>query len=159
MSEENKAIVRRLVDELWTKGSLSLADELFADNYSHHDPSTPDFGLGPEAEKKRVALYRVAFPDLQFTIEDMVAEGDTVTYRWSSTGTHLGPLNVIPPSEKKVSVSGMTFYRFAAGKIVEGWVNWDSLTLLQELAVVPVIIKKLNDQRPQAEWHTAKTGS
>jgi steroid delta-isomerase-like uncharacterized protein len=159
MSEENKAIVRRLVDELWAKGNLSLADELFASNYFHHDPSTPEFGLGPEAEKKRVTLYRTAFPDLQFTIEDMVAERDTVTYRWSSTGTHQGPLSVIPPSGRKVSVSGMTFYKFAGGRIVEGWVNWDSLTLLQELAVVPVIIKKLNDQRPEAEWHTVKSGS
>jgi steroid delta-isomerase-like uncharacterized protein len=116
--------------------------------------------LGPEGEKKRATFYRTAFPDLQFTIEDMIAEGDTVTYRWSSTGTHLGPLSVIAPSGKKVNVSGMTFVRFADGKIVEGWVNWDTFSLLQQLGVVPVIIKKVDDDhKPHAEWHTAKSGS
>ena len=149
MSEENKVIVRQSIEELWTKGNLSMADELFSENYTYHDPSTLEFGQGPEGEKKRVTYYRTAFPDLQFTIEDMTAEGDTVTCRWSSTGTHQGPLRV----------SGMTFAKLAGGKIVEGWVNWDTLSLLQQLGVVPVIIKKFDgDEKPHAEWHTAKSG-
>jgi steroid delta-isomerase-like uncharacterized protein len=159
MSEENKAIVRRSIEELWTKGNLPAADELFTESYIHHDPSTPDFGGGPEGEKKRVMFYRTAFPDLQFIIEQMIGENETVTCRWSSTGTHRGPLNVIAPSGKKVSVSGMTFCRLAGGKIVEAWVNWDTLSLLQQLGVVPTLIKKLDDQRPHGEWHTAQSGS
>jgi len=159
MPDENKAIVRRLIEELWTNGNLSVADELFSENYTHHDPSTPDFGPGPEGEKKRVTHYRTAFPDLQFTIEDIISEDDIVTCRWSSTGTHLGPLSVIAPSGKKVAVSGMTFTRLAGEKIVEAWVNWDTLTLLQQLSVVPVIIKKVEDERLHAEWHTAKSSS
>jgi steroid delta-isomerase-like uncharacterized protein len=155
MSTENKGIVRRLVEELWTKGNLSVADELFFESYTHHDPSTPDFEKGPEGEKKRLLFYRTAFPDLQFTIEDMIGEGETVTCRWSSTGTHQGPLSVIAPSGKRVSVSGMTFVKFAGGKIVEGWVNWDTFSLLQQLGVVPIIIKKLEDQNAHAKWHTA----
>ena len=83
MSEHNKAIVRRLFAELWNTGNLSVADEIFAPNYSHHDPSTPDFGRGPESEKKRATLYRTAFPDLHLTIEDVIAEGETVMTRWS----------------------------------------------------------------------------
>jgi hypothetical protein len=65
MSEGNKFVIRRSFEELWNKGNLSLADELFDPNYAHHDPSTPDVGRGPEGEKKRVALYRTAFPDLR----------------------------------------------------------------------------------------------
>ena len=67
MSENNKAIVRRLIEEVWNKGNLSLVDELFTTNYEHHDASSPDFGRGPESEKLRVTLYRSAFPDLRVT--------------------------------------------------------------------------------------------
>jgi predicted ester cyclase len=106
-----------------------------------------------------VTFYRTAFPDLQFTIEDMIAEGDTITWRWSSTGTHQGPLSVIAPSGKKASVAGTTFARVVGGKIVESWVNWDTFGLLQQLGVVPAIIKtQEDDQRPHAGWHTAKSG-
>jgi len=141
MSEENKAIVRRLMDEVWTKGNLPLVDQIISVNYKHHDSSTPDFGPGPEGEKKRVTLYRSAFPDLQFNLDDVIAEGDTVLVRWSSHGTHRGPLSGIAPSGKKANVSGMTLARFAGGKMVEGWVNWDALGLLQQLDVVPAPFK------------------
>jgi steroid delta-isomerase-like uncharacterized protein len=141
MSEENKAIVRRLMEEVWTKGNLSLVDQLISANYTHHDTSTPDFGPGPEGEKKRVTLYRSAFPDLQFTVEDVIAEGDTVSIRWSSQGTHKGPLSGIAPSGKKASISGMTLARLADGKVVESWVNWDAMGLLQQLDVVPTLFK------------------
>jgi predicted SnoaL-like aldol condensation-catalyzing enzyme len=87
MSEHNKAAVRRLVEELWNKGNLSVADELFAPTYEHHDASTLDFGRGPEGEKKRATLYRTAFPDLHLMIGDILAEGETVMTRWSCRGT------------------------------------------------------------------------
>jgi steroid delta-isomerase-like uncharacterized protein len=155
-----KAIVRRLIDEVWTRGNLSVADELVSENYVHHDPSSPDFGPGPEGEKKRATFYRTAFPDLQFTIEDIIGEDHTVTCRWSSTGTHQGPLTVVAPSGKKVAISGMTFLRLDGEKIAEGWVNWDTFGLLQQLGVVPVIIKQIeNDQKPHAAWHVAQSGS
>ena len=141
MSEANKAIARRLMEEVWTQGNLSLVDQLISANYTHHDTSTPDFGPGPDGEKKRVTLYRSAFPDLQFTVEDVIAEGHTVSVRWSSQGTHRGPLSGIAPSGKKATVSGMTLARFAGGKMVEGWVNWDALGLLQQLGVVPALFK------------------
>ena len=140
MSEENKAIIHRLMEEVWTNGDLSLV-ELISVNYKHHDTSTPDFGPGPEGERKRATLYRSAFPDLQFIVEDVIAEGETVSVRWTSQGTHRGPLSGIAPSGKKVSVSGITLARFAGGKMVESWVNWDALSLLQQLDVVPVLFK------------------
>ncbi len=141
MSEQNKAIVRRLFEELWNKGNLSLADQLFSPNYAHHDPSTPDFGRGPESERKRATLYRSAFPDLQLTIEDLLAEGETVMARWSCRGTHKGDLSGIAPTGKQFTISGVTIARLANGKMAEGWVNWDALGLMQQLGVAPELAK------------------
>jgi steroid delta-isomerase-like uncharacterized protein len=141
MSEPNKAIVRRLFEELWNKGNLSLADELFSPNYAHYDPSTPDVGRGPESEKKRATLYRTAFPDLRLTIEDIIAEGETVMARWSCRGTHKGDLSGIAPTGKQFTISGVTIARLANGKLAEGWVNWDALGLMQQLGVVPELAK------------------
>ena len=107
----------------------------------HHDASTPDVGRGPESEKKRVTHYRNAFPDMRLTIEDIIAEGETVVARWSCRGQHKGELNGIAPTGKQFAISGVTIARFANGKIVEGYVNWDALGLMQQLGVVPEIGK------------------
>ena len=136
MSESNKAIVRRLFEEVWNKGNLQVADELFGPNYAHHDPSTPDVGRGPEGEKKRAGLYRNAFQDLRLTVEELFADGETVAARWSCRGTHKGELNGIAPTGKQISITGISIARFTGGKMVEGWVNWDALGLMQQLGVV-----------------------
>ena len=142
MSEHNKAIVRRLFAELWNNGKLSVADEILTPNYEHHDSSTPDFGHGPESEKKRATLYRTAFPDLHLTIEDVISEGETVMTRWSCRGTHKGDLNGIAPTGKQFTISGMTVARVSNGKIAESYVNWDALGLMQQLGVVPQLANK-----------------
>ena len=141
MSEVNKTIVRRLFEEVWNKGDLSVADELFTPNYDHHDPSTPDVGRGPESEKKRATLYRTAFPDLRLTIEDIIAEGETVMARWSCRGTHKGDLSGIAPTGKHFTISGVSIARFSGSKMAEGYVNWDALGLMQQLGVVPELAK------------------
>jgi steroid delta-isomerase-like uncharacterized protein len=141
MSELNKRVVRRLFEEVWNKGNLLVADELFTPNYAHHDSSTPDVGRGPESEKKRATLYRAAFPDIQLTIEDIIAEGETVMARWSCRGTHRGDLRGVAPTGKQFNISGVSIARFANGKVAEGWVNWDALGLMQQLGVVPEIGK------------------
>ena len=142
MSEQNKTIVRRLFEELWNKGNLPVADELIAPTYTHHDAATADVGRGPESEKKRVTMYRTAFADFRLTIEDIIAEGETVMARWSCRGTHKGDLNGIAPTGKQFAISGVTVARVANGKIVEGWVNWDALSLMQQLGVVPELGNK-----------------
>jgi len=141
MSETNKTVVRRLFEEVWNKGNLPVTDELFAPNYAHHDSSTPDVGRGPESEKKRATLYRTAFPDLRLTIEDIIAEGETVMARWSCRGTHNGDLSGIAPTGKQFTISGISIARIANGKMAEGWVNWDALGLMQQLGVVPELGK------------------
>ena len=141
MSELNKNAVRRLFEEVWNKGNLPLTDELFTPNYAHHDSSTPDVGRGPESEKKRATLYRTAFPDIRLTIEDIIAEGETVMARWSCRGTHTGVLSGIAPTGKQFNISGVSIARFAGGKMAEGWVNWDALGLMQQLGAVPELGK------------------
>jgi steroid delta-isomerase-like uncharacterized protein len=141
MSEQNKTNIRRLFEEVWNKGQLPVADELFAPTYTHHDSSTPDVGRGPESEKKRVTLYRNAFPDIRLTIEDMLAEGETVVARWSCRGTHKGELNGIAPTGKQFNITGISIARFTNGKMFEGYINWDALGLMQQLGVVPELGK------------------
>jgi steroid delta-isomerase-like uncharacterized protein len=141
MSETNKNVLRRSFEEVWNKGNLQVADELFAPNYAPHDASTPDLGRGPESEKKRVTLYRTAFPDLRLTVEDIIAEGETVMARWSCRATHKGNLGGIAPTGKQFTISGVSIARFANGKMTEGWVNWDALGLFQQLGVVPELAK------------------
>jgi steroid delta-isomerase-like uncharacterized protein len=143
MSEQNKIAVRRIFDELWNKGNLPVADELIAPTYIHHDASTPDVGKGPESEKKRVTLYRNAFPDIRLTVEDLVTEGETVVARWSCRGAHRGDLNGIAPTGKQFAITGISVMRFAGGKMVEGFINWDALGLMQQIGVVPELAKTM----------------
>jgi len=84
-------------------------------------------------------MYRTAFPDVHFTIEDQIAEGDRVVTRWTARGTHQGPLVGIPPTSKQVTMSGIAIYRLVDGKIVEQWGVNDMLGLLQQLGVVPIL--------------------
>jgi SnoaL-like polyketide cyclase len=100
MSQSNKAVVRRLFEEVWNKGNLQVADELFGPCYTHHDASTPDAGRGPESEKNRATLYRNALHDFRLTIEDLFADEETVAARWSCRGAHKGELNGIAPTGK-----------------------------------------------------------
>jgi steroid delta-isomerase-like uncharacterized protein len=143
MSEQNKTVVRRLFDELWNKGNLQVADEIIAPTYQHHDSSSPDFGKGPESEKKRVNHYRTAFQDFRLNMEDLFADGETVVARWSCRGVHNGDLNGIAPTGKQFAITGVTICRFTNGKIVEGYVNWDALGLMRQLGVVPEPTKSM----------------
>jgi len=135
-TEENKVNERRLVEEGWNQGNTAVFDELFAADYLGHDPSGPMHG--PEGFKQFYATYRTAFPDTHLTIEDQIAEGNTVASRWTATGTHQGPLMGIPPSGKRVRVTGITISRYASGKIAEEWFSYDTLGMLQHLGVIPV---------------------
>jgi steroid delta-isomerase-like uncharacterized protein len=121
---------------VWNKGDLNLIDELIAPDYVLHDPTRP--GLqGRAGIRESVALYRRAFPDLFFTIEDQIAETDQIVTRWTAQGTHLGPLMGIPATGKQGRISGIDIYRITDGQIAEAWSNWDTLGLLQLLGVIP----------------------
>ena len=136
MSEENKAVVRRWV-EAFNEGNLDAVDELLTDSYVRHDPNSPQV-RGPEEEKQLIAMYRSAFPDLHFTLEDMVAEDDRVATRLGISATHKGELLGIPPTENRLSLTAMELYRLREGKIDEQWVNVDTLGMMQQIGAIPI---------------------
>lgn len=136
MSEQNKALVRRFYEEAYTKGNLALIDELFDTNYVGHSPVGADM-RGPSSAKQGVSSFRAAFPDLQFTIDDQIAEGDKVAVRSTLRGTHKGAVFGIPPTGTPVTLPGITIHRVAGGKIVESWISFDNQSLLQQLGAVP----------------------
>lgn len=139
MSEENKAVARRFF-EAWDEGELDAFDEIMAPDAANHDPQDPfPSETGPEGAKKTAAAYREAFPDLAFTVEHQVAEGDFVVTRWTARGTHEGDLMGIPGTGKESTVTGISIDRFEGGRIVEGWTNWDTLGMMQALGLVPAV--------------------
>jgi steroid delta-isomerase-like uncharacterized protein len=135
-AEENKAIVRRLIDEAWNLGNLDVIDEIVATDYIRNDPANPGVS-GSEGLKQFVAAYQAAFPDIHIALEEQIAEGDKVANRWTITGTHQGEMMGIPPTLKKITIEGIHISRIASGKIVEGWISHDTLGMLQQLGVIP----------------------
>lgn len=136
-TETNKIIARRFLDDVFTKGHLDVADEIIAPNHVAKGPGAPP-GLppGPEGSKMLVKMYRNAFPDVKFTIDAQVAQGDTVVTRWTARGTHKGELTGISPTGKIATVTGTAVDRIVNGKIVESWSIFDQLGMLQQLGVM-----------------------
>ncbi len=135
-TEENKAIVRRMTEEFYNQGNVERAEDFFADTYVHHDPASPH-GRDRDGLTEVVRAFRAGCPDLQIAIDDLVAEGDKVTKRWTLHATHTGDLSGIPPTGKRITLRGLELYRFANGKIAECWLAYDNLSLMQQLGVIP----------------------
>ncbi|MDX6380111.1 MAG: hypothetical protein QOI57_1135 [Rubrobacteraceae bacterium] len=136
-TEENKAITRRFLEEIFTGGNLELVDELFAPDFILHDSSVPQEVRGVEALKQYITMYRTAYPDTHFTVEDQIAEGNEVVTRWTGQGTHQGELMGISPTGNQVTVTGIEVDRVSGGKIEESWVSYDALGMMQQLGIVP----------------------
>ena len=122
--DRNKALVRRWLEEVFSRGDLDAADGLFTSNYVLHDPSFPRDVYGPEGIKRYVSTYRVAFSDLKVTVEDQLAEEDKVVTRWTARGTHSGEFLGLTPTRQEVAVSGIEFDRVVGGRIDEAWVGY-----------------------------------
>jgi steroid delta-isomerase-like uncharacterized protein len=123
--EKNKALVRRMFEEVWAKGNVAAVDDFMAADYVEQHPVPPGSQPGRDSVKQRVAVYHNAFPDLRSTIEDIFAEGDRVAYRWTARGTHLGEWAGISPTGNHMTATGITIFRVTEDKIVEGWVSID----------------------------------
>jgi steroid delta-isomerase-like uncharacterized protein len=124
VSEDNKALVRRWLEEVLTQGNLERVGALFASNYVLHDPSFPKEVYGPEGVKRYVAAYRFAFPDARFVVEDQIAQGEKVVTRWSARGTHQGKFLGIVPTGQEVTVTGIEFDHVVGGRIEEAWIGY-----------------------------------
>ena len=134
MSEQNKALVRRLYEDHWTKKNEALVGEVFASNVSLNTPDGVVRGLNEALSFLRG--YASSFPDFVSTIEDLVAEGDKVVARWTFTGTHTGAMGDIPASGKRVKETGIGIYRVVAGKIAEGNLTWNKHSLLKQIGAL-----------------------
>lgn len=137
----NRLIGRRVLLELWGGGKLEVADELYAPDYVDHVGRGPEGSrvVGPEGIKQGVSLFRRAFPDLTYAVEEEMAERDLVWTRFSAKGTFKGPFLGASPTGNAVRYTGMDLNRIASGKIVESWVNYDALALLQQVGLLPAI--------------------
>lgn len=129
---ENKAIVLRSESALWSKGDLAVADELYSPDFLCHFVVGPDW-KGIEGIKNEVASHRRSFPDWHEKVDDIVAQGDKVVIRFTSTGTQLGEFQGIPPTGRKVKIQEMAIFRLSHGKIVEQWGMPDIHGLLAQL--------------------------
>ena len=135
-TETNKAIIRRIVEEIQNRDNLALIDELLAPNFVNHTPAP---GLSPDREgiKQLLSMFRAAFPDGVMTIEDMIAEGDKVVSRKTYRGTHQGEFLGIPPTGRHITIGLIDIMRLVDGQVVEHWHVGDDLSMLQQLGVLP----------------------
>jgi steroid delta-isomerase-like uncharacterized protein len=136
-TEQNKELVRQLVEEIFNRGNSSLFDEAFAPDFVEHEELPPGIPDGREGAKQLIAVMRSAFPDFHVTIDDMIAEGDKVVIRQTWSGTHQGEFMGMPPTGKRVSFGVFDIIRIEGGKFVEHWGQMDSMGLMQQLGAGP----------------------
>ena len=137
-TEANKAIARRFLEEAFGQGNLTVLDEIISPNHVDGGPGAlPGIPSGPEGTKMLITAYRNAFPDIHFTIDEQVAEGNTVVTRWTGQGTHNGELAGMPATGMPATVVGVGVDRIENGKIVESWGLFDQFGMLQQLGVIP----------------------
>jgi steroid delta-isomerase-like uncharacterized protein len=135
MSDQLEAS-KRVIEEAFNRGNMDVIDEVCADGFVGHDPMSGD--QDREASKASMSMYRAAFPDLHFTIEDAFEAGDKVVIRWTGEGTFENELMGMQPThEKGQPVHGIVIDRFESGKIAESWNQWDTLTFMRDIGAVP----------------------
>jgi predicted ester cyclase len=137
MSEANKASMLRFFEEVFNQGKLEVIDEISTQDFVSHDLGNPLHNR--EGIKVQVETIRAAFPDVRFTADDMIAEGEKVAVRFTMRGTQRGDFMGIPPTDKHVTVTGVDIVRFSEGKAVEHWHEWSGLLLMQQLGVLPAL--------------------
>ncbi|NIV28704.1 MAG: hypothetical protein GWN58_04045, partial [Anaerolineae bacterium] len=127
LAETNKLLVQRAYYEVLSNGNLAVADEIFAPTFQHHLPGFSAIPIGPEGCKLLTMVYHAAFPDLKYTVEDIVAEGDEVVTRWRASGSHEDFFGPQAPSGERITWTGITIHRLADGQIVDEWTSQDTL--------------------------------
>ena len=138
-TEENKALMRRFYEEVYNQKNLAAIDDYIAPNFFNHSASQLGITGGGDLEhvKQFVSMVMQVFPDLHYTVEDLIAEGDKVVARLTISGTQQGAFMGIPATGKHVTVSNIEIFRITNGRGVETWVQVDFLGLLQQLGAIP----------------------
>jgi steroid delta-isomerase-like uncharacterized protein len=133
---ENRALLKRFYDQGWNANDIAVYDELVTEDFVDHQ-AIPGLPPGREGFKALNAMFRTAFPDVWLEVEGIISEGDKVSCRWTSTGTHRGDLFGIPATGRSVKVTATVLYRVVDGRLAEGWINRDDLGLMRQLGVIP----------------------
>ena len=136
MTENNKAVIRKFLEEVINQNRMDRATDLVAEDFVELDP-LPGQRQGREGLKEVLGMMRAAFPDIHWVVEEMVAEGDKVVTRFTWTGTHRGSFLGIPATGKSVSVKGVVIDQLAGGKMSASQMLMDSLGMMQQLGVIP----------------------
>jgi steroid delta-isomerase-like uncharacterized protein len=134
-TEDNKAVIRRIIDSFNQKDAAIL-DEVCTPDFVSHDPANPQV-RSREDYKQWITGFFTAFPDLHFSLEDILAEGDRVAYRYTLRATHSGSWRSAAPTGKSITVTGISITRLRDGKSAELWSNTDALGLVQQLGLIP----------------------
>ena len=138
MSEENKALINRFVEEVLNGKNLAVVDEIAAEDFAELDP-LPGQQQGREGLKQVLAMFFAAFPDFRWTTEEQIAEGDKVVSRFIWSGTHQGDFMGIPSTGRQVTVKGMMIDRIVDGIWTESRILMDNLSMMQQLGVIPAL--------------------
>ena len=137
-SEELKTAAERIWKDVFENGNLSVLDQLYADGVILHQAEQP-VASGLAAYKQQLTGLRASFSDIQFSFDEMVLEGDRGVGRWRMSATHTGQLPhiPIPPTGKRVTITGLTLSHMANGMVLEAWEYTDMMGLMQQLGVIP----------------------
>lgn len=135
MSEDSKKIVWKLLEDAWNGGQLETLDTLVSGECRFHDPVFPSMAPGVDSLRQHIRMFRNAFPDLRFSIDDMIAERNEVVVHWTMRGTHRHGFLGMAPTNRSATVSGTTIDRIENKKIVEQWSDWNLLTLMEQLGL------------------------
>jgi len=151
--QDNKQVVRRLIEEGWNQGKVNVVSELLANNCRFHDEVFPHLTSGVDNFRRHIETCRAGFPDLKFAIDDTIAERDEVVIHWTARGTHKGQFLGMPATNKKASVSGTSIYRLEGSKIVEEWANWNLMSMMEQLGISHAPQEQANPQNVASKTH------
>ena len=139
MPMDNKLIIQALYEEVWNKRKIDLVEVLISPSHSLQSPLVSGRAIGPEVYKDQIHMITTAYPDLRFTIEEMIAEDEKVACYWTLSGTQHGDFQGIPHTGKKISIDGITIHHVTNGKIMDSYVSLDLWGMMQQLGVAPAV--------------------
>jgi steroid delta-isomerase-like uncharacterized protein len=135
LAPAHKVVFGRLYHSVWNERRLEFLDQLIVETHALTEPTMSGTAVGPAAYRKRIELFLAGLPDLKFKVDETISDGDKLVVYWTITGTQREPLFGVPPTNKKVTICGVTMHEIADGKILESTVIWDRMSLVRQLGI------------------------
>lgn len=152
-SAGNKQLAQKFMDECWNKGNLKAISEFLTTNCRYHDPVFPHLASGADNIRSHIENCRRGFPDMRFTIDDTIAEGNEVVHHWTVTGTHRGQFLGLAPTNRQATVSGSSIFRIQNSKIAEQWSDWNLMSLMEQLGISMATSVQSNPAKAESKTH------